>query len=94
MQKISETDPGPLPTSKMEFAVTIMDPPYIPSLLCIAQDTPEYIIYYSHYCCPVKSPALAIFFLSLLNFFASKPGKICTQNSVDSFSYLFVLLYL
>ena len=46
MQKISETDPGPLPTSKMEFAVTIMDPPYIPSLLCIAQDTPEYIIYY------------------------------------------------
>ena len=28
-----ETDPGSLPTSKMELAVTIMAPPYMPSLL-------------------------------------------------------------
>ena len=41
-----------------------------------------YHLYYPHYFYPVKSPALAII---LLNVFASKPGKIFTRNSIDSF---------
>ena len=54
--------------------------------------TPGFIIYinlylyYLHYRYPVKSPALEIILLSLLYHLASKPGKICTRNSVDSFS--------
>ena len=42
---MSETDPGPLPTSKMDFPVIkLMAPPYMPSLR-IVQETPRSIIY-------------------------------------------------
>ena len=49
------------------------------------QETPTFIVYYPHYCYPVKSPALAIILLSLLYLFPSKLGKIYTHSSVDSF---------
>ena len=83
---MSETDPGPLPTYNMELGVTIINgSPYMPSL-SYCQETPGFTIYYPQYCYPVKSPALAaIILLSLLYLFASKPGKICTHNSIDSF---------
>ena len=82
---MSETDPGPLPTSKMDFPVIkLMAPPYMPSLR-IVQETPRSIIYYSHCCYSVKSSALSIILFSLLYLFAPKPGKICTHNSIDNF---------
>ena len=71
-----------------------MAPPYLPSLR-IGQETPGlsstfiYHLYYPHHCYPVKSPASAIILLRLLYFFASKPGKICTRNSIDSFLITF-----
>ena len=91
---MSETDTGPPPTSKMELAVTIINGSPIYAKSRIGQETPGFIIYYPHYCDPVKSPALAIILISLLYLFVSKPGKICTRNSIDSFLYLFVVLYL
>ena len=40
---MSETDPGPLPTSKMELAVTIINgSPYMLSLLCWQGDSRIY----------------------------------------------------
>ena len=89
---MSEIDSGPLPISKMELAVTIINgsPIYAKSPV-LARRLPDlsstfiYQLYYSHYCYPVKSPALAIILLRLLYLFASKPGKICSRNSIDSF---------
>ena len=85
---MSETDPGPLLTSRMEF----MAPPYMPRLLYWPGASRVY--HYPYYCYPGKSPALAIILLSLLYLFSSKPGKISTRNSIYSFLYLFILLYL
>ena len=65
---MSETDPGSLATSKMQLAVTIIHGTPI-QVSRIGQETGSFIIYYPHYCCPVKSPALAIILLSLLYFF-------------------------
>ena len=59
---MSETDTGPPPTSKMELAVTIINGSHIYAKSRIGQETPGFIIYYPHYCDPVKSPALAIIF--------------------------------
>ena len=87
-----ETDSGSLPISRMELAVTIINgsPIYAKSLVMDSK-LPDlssifyFIIYYPHYCYPVKSPALAIILLSLFYLFASKAGKYCTHNSIDSF---------
>ena len=64
---MSETDPGPLPISKMELAATIINgsPIYAKSTV-LARRLPDlsstfiYHLYYPHYCYSVKSPALAI----------------------------------
>ena len=88
---MSETDPGPLPTYKTELSVTIINgsPIYAksPVLARILPDLSSKFIYHIYYphCYPVKSPALALIFLNLLYLFASKPGKIFTHNSIDSF---------
>ena len=89
---MSETDPGPLPTSKMELAVTIINGspiyakfPVLASRLPDLSSTFIYHQYYPYYCYPVKSPALAIILLNLLYLFASKLGKIYTCNSIYSF---------
>ena len=42
---MSGTDPGPLPTSKMELAVTIMAPPYMPSLPYWSGDARIYLLH-------------------------------------------------
>ena len=55
------------------------------SNLRIGQDILGFIICYPHYCYSEKSPALAIILYSLLYLFASKPGTICTHNSIYSF---------
>ena len=92
---MSETDSCLLPTSMIELAVTIINgsPIYAKSLV-LARRISDFssiivnIIVYTtlpHYCYPVKSPALAIIFFSLLCLLTSKPGKICTHNSIDSF---------
>ena len=60
---MSETDPGPLPTSKMQFVVIIINGFPI-QVSRIGQETGSFIIYCPHYCYPVKSPALAIILLS------------------------------
>ena len=92
IQEITETDPGTLPTSKMELAVTMINGspiyakfPVLSRRLPGLSSTYIYHQYYPHYCYPVKSPSLAIILLSLLCLFASKPGKICTCNSICSF---------
>ena len=91
---MSETDPGRLPASKIELAVTIInDSPIYSKSPVLARRLLLLLFYYPHYCYPVNSPALAIILLSLLYLFASKSGKICTCHFMDSFSYLFVLLY-
>ena len=89
---MSETDPGPLPASKMELAVLIINgspiyakSPVLSRRLPDLSSTFTYHLYYPHYCYPGKSPALAIILLSLLSLFAFKSGKICTHNSIDSF---------
>ena len=64
MQKMYETDPGPLPTSKMQLAVTIINGSPM-QVSRIGQETGSFIIYYPHYCYRVKSPASAIILLSL-----------------------------
>ena len=92
MQKMSETDPRPLPTSTMELAATIINDSsiYAKSRL-LATRLPDlsstfiYHLYYPHYCYAVKSLALAIILLRLLYLFVSKAGKICTRNSIGSF---------
>ena len=63
MQKVSETDPGHLPTSKMDLWL-----PHRCQVSRIGQETPGFIIYYPHYCYPLKSPALAIILLISLCF--------------------------
>ena len=80
---MSGTDPGPLPTSKMELAVTIInDSPIYAKSPVLVRRRPDLSstfinhLYYPHYCYSVKSPALAIMLLSLLYLFASKSGKI------------------
>ena len=85
---MNESDPGPLPTYKMELAVATINgsPIYAKSPILVRRlrnlsSTFIYHLYYPHYFYPVKSPALAII---LLNLFASKPGKIFTRNSIDS----------
>ena len=46
---MSKTNPGPLPTSKMELAVTINRwLPHICQVSRIGQKTPVFIIYYPH----------------------------------------------
>ena len=89
---MSEIDSGPLLISKMELAVTMITvspihakSPVSTRRLPDLSSTFIYHLYYPHYCYPVKSPALAVILLSLLYLFASKPDKICTRNSVDSF---------
>ena len=86
---MSETDPGPLATSKMELAVTIINgsPRYAKSPV-LARRLPHLLSV------PTLLLALAIILLSLLYIFAFKPDKICTRNSINGFSYLFVHLYL
>ena len=74
---MSETDPEPLPTSKMELAVAINGSPTYAKSPVLARRH-AFIIYHPHYWYSIKS----------------KPGKVCTRNSIDSFLYLFVLLYL
>ena len=91
---MSDTDPGPSPTSKIELAVTIINDPSYLQVSRIGQETPSFIICYPHCCYLAKSPVLAIILLSLLYLFASKLGKICARNSIDSLSYFFVLFYL
>ena len=44
-----------------------------------------YHLCYPHYVYPVKYSASEIILLSLLYLFVSKPVKICTRNSIDSF---------
>ena len=87
-----ETDSGPLSTTKMELAVTIINGSPIhakfPILVRRLLDLSSifiYHLYYPHYCYPVKSPVLAIILLSLLYLVASKQGKICTCNFIYSF---------
>ena len=69
MQKMYETDPGPLSGDREFYHL-------LPTLLLsckisgISNNSPQ-----------------------SLYLFASKPGKICTLNSIDSFLYLFVVLY-
>ena len=89
---MSEIDSGPLPISKMELAVTMItvSPIYAKSSVSTRRlpdllSTFIYHLYYPHYRYPATSPALAIILLSLLYLFASKPGKICTRNSIGSF---------
>ena len=88
---MSEIDPGPLPISKMKLAVTINGSPIYAKFPVLTRRLPDlsstffYHLHYPHYYYPVKSPALAIILISLLYLFASKPGKICTRNSIDSF---------
>ena len=88
---MSETDPGSLPASKMQLSVTIINgSPTYPKYPVLARRLPNisstftYYLHYLYYCYPIKSSALIIL-LSLLYHFASKPGKICTRNSIDSF---------
>ena len=83
IQKMLETDSGPLSTTKMELAVTIINGSPIhakfPILVRRLLDLSSifiYHLYYPHYCYPVKSPVLAIILLSLLYLVASKQGKI------------------
>ena len=91
---MSEIDSGHLSTSKMELAVTIINDSPIYANSPTYSQTPAFIIYYPDYCYALNSKAFAIILLSLLYLFASKSGKICTNNSIYSFSYLFFLLYL
>ena len=84
---MSKTNPGPLPTSKMELAVTIIDGSLIYARSPVLARKHLYLSFITHInCYPVKSPALAIILHSLIYLLASKPGKICTRNSIDSFS--------
>ena len=89
-----DVDPGPLPISEMKLAAKLINgsPIYLPNKSSVLvrrlsdlTSTFIYHLYYPHYCYPVKSPALAIILLSLLYLFASKPGMICTRNSIESF---------
>ena len=64
---MSETNPGPLQQSKIKFAVTRINGAFIyaksPALATRIPDLSStfiYHLYYPHYCCPVKSAALAI----------------------------------
>ena len=89
---MSQIGPGGLPIPKMELAVTIINVPQIyaksPVLARRLRDLSPTFIYHIHYphCrFPVTFPALAIILLSLSYLFASKAGKICTGNSIDSF---------
>ena len=85
IEKMSQTNPSLLPTSKMDLAVTILKAPlYLPSLPYCLGDSQIYHLL-TTLLLSVKSPALAIILLSLLCLFACKPGKICSHNSIDSF---------
>ena len=94
IQKVSEADPDPLPTSKMELAVAIINgPPFMSNLPYLPGD--------SRICNLLPILLLSCKISSISNnspqpltLFASKQGKICTLNSIYSFSYLFVFLYL
>ena len=94
IKKMSETDPGPLPTSKMGLSLTIIigSTIYAKSPVFSRRHS-AFITYYPQYCYPVKFPALSIVFLSLLYLLASKPGKICTHNSIVSRISLFFSIY-
>ena len=91
---MSGTDPGYLPESMMELAVAIINGSPIHPKSPVLARRPQHLSSLPHHCYPVKSSASAIILLSILYLFASKPGKICNRNSIDSFSYFFVLLYL
>ena len=87
---MSETGLGPLPTSKMQLFVAITNGsptyakyPVLARRLPNVSSTFTYYLHYLYYCYPIKSSALIIL-LRLLYFFASKPGKIYTRNSIDS----------
>ena len=89
---MSQKAPGPLPISKMELAVTIINVSQIYAKSpVLARSLPDlsptfiYHIHYPHCRYHVTFPTLAIILLSLLYPFAPKAGKICTGNSMDSF---------
>ena len=53
---MSETDPGRLPTSKMELAVTILTgSPKHDSTTVLEKETPAFFTYYPRYCYYVNS---------------------------------------
>ena len=86
---MSQIGPGGLSIPKMELAVTIINVSQIYAKSpVLARSLPDlsptfiYHIHYPHCRFPVTFPALALILLSL---FASKAGKICTGNSMDSF---------
>ena len=68
IQKMSETDPGPLPlsTSKMELAVTIINGSLIYAKSPVLVRRLRDLSWHPHYCYPVKSPTLEIILISLL----------------------------
>ena len=72
---MSETDLDPLPTSKMDLAVTIINdfPTYAKSPV-LARALPH-LSSITHYCYLVKSPSLAIVFLSLLYVFVLNQAR-------------------
>ena len=84
-----EIDPGPLPIDGAYLSIINGSPIYTKSPVLAKRlsdlSSTFVIIYITYYCYQVKSPALAIILVSLLYHFASKPGKICTRNSIDSF---------
>ena len=71
-----EKDPGRLPTSEMELAVTTTNGPRIYAKNPVLA---RRLLHLSHYCYYRNSPALALILSSLLYLFASKSGKICTH---------------
>ena len=86
---MSETDVGPLPISKRE----LMAPQYKPSLLYWTGDSRIYQLL------PILLLSCKISSISnnspqILISLCFKSGKICIRNSIYSFLYLFVLLYL
>ena len=91
---MTETDLGHLPTSKMELALIIINGfPTCANSPVFARRLPH-LSSITRHGYPVNSPALAIIFLSLLYLFSCKSSKIWIRSFIDSFSYLFVLLYL
>ena len=76
-----EKDPGRLPTSEMELAVTTTNGPRIYAKNPVLA---RRLLHLSHYCYYRNSPALALILSSLLYLFASKPGKICNPYSQTS----------
>ena len=71
---MSETDPGCLPPSKVELAVTIINGSPVYAISSVLARRIFIYHLYPHCCYPVNS--LAIVLLGLLYLFAYKPGKV------------------